>query len=553
MSRKRKQYVLYGKVSAMNLKISSALAIMLSAAAITSSAQDDIWQWMTEVRNTSENPKYQHPAAYLWIPDDCREVKALIVAQHNMEEISILEDPGFRKEMKKLGVAELWICPRYNLGFNFNDGAWEGLDQILDDLADKSGYTELVSVPLIGIGHSAAASAPYYMGASRRDRVLACISVSGQWPYYRDSNLCPDIWEDRTLDYIPCLETMGEYEAAESWAERGLEERRNHPLTPLSMLACPGEGHFAYSVEKARYIALFIRKALKYGHVDPTKEGWLAERWKRDEKPSCTPAPVGKYKGNPSEAFWYFDHEMAMATIRYQERFRGRKVQLAGVMQNGVEVPQRNTHMQLHPKLQTEEDGLTFNLRPFFYDTVSDGSPRHKSWSRMEPGSPIGHAEGEPYLEIIAAPAYVSGDTTLTLSMNRMATWEEKEIFIDFCIRHDGDKEYRPAVQQARITLPVRLTKGREQTISFAPLEDVVYGTSSMELEAYSDSGLKVGFYAECGPVRVEGNRLMFEKVPPRTKFPITVSVVAWQYGRTGNDPVRTAEPVRRTFLITKD
>ena len=520
--------------------------------ALSSAAQNGIWQWMTEMQNTAASPKYKHPVAYLWIPQNCKEVKALIIAQHNMEEVSILEDLSFRKEMARLGVAELWICPRYNLGFDFSDGAWEGLEQTLSDLAEISGYQEISSVPLIGIGHSAAASAPYYMGASRPDRVLACISVSGQWPYYRDNGLCPDIWGDKTVDMIPCLETMGEYESAESWALRGLQNKSDHPLTPLSMLACPAEGHFAYSHDKAEYIALYIERALKFGHVDPTKTGWLMERWKGDGAPSTKASPITKYKGNPSEAFWFFDKKMVKATQRYQARYRGLKRQLVGVLQNGIEVPQKNTHMQLHPRLETREDGLTFDLKPFFYETVSDGSPRHKSWSRLEAGSEIGHADGNPYLEIIAAPAVVSSDTTITLSWNRMATWEEKEVFIDFCIKHPGNKEYRPAVQQARITLPIRLKEGRKQTISIAPLDNVNVKTKSLNLKATSDSGLKVGFYAECGPVKVEGDKLIFEKLPPKTKFPVKVSVVAWQYGRKGNDPVQSAEPVRHTFYITK-
>lgn len=215
--------------------------IVLALSCLAASAQDGIWQWKTDLHNTSKAPKYKHPVAYLWIPENCREVKAIIVSQHNMEEISILEDKDFRKEMGRLGVAELWICPRYNLFFDFTDGAWEGLDQALGDLARISGYKELETAPIIGLGHSAAASAPYYMAASRPERVLACISTSGQWPYHRDGNFCPDIWGSRTIDTIPCLETMGEYESAQNWAFNGLKERSEHPLTPLGMLACPGE------------------------------------------------------------------------------------------------------------------------------------------------------------------------------------------------------------------------------------------------------------------------------------------------------------------------
>lgn len=535
-----------------HILLTSALLLAMVFSAVAS-AQNGVWQWAVDMENHSVAPKYRHPVAYLWVPENCRSVKALLVAQHNMEEISILENEAFRKKMARLGVAELWICPRFNLPFDFKDGAWESLDAALNRLAEESGYTEIAEVPLIGIGHSAAASNPYYMAASRPGRVLACISTSGQWPYFRDGNFCPDVWEDKNIDFIPCLETMGEYEAAESFALRGLKEKAEHPNTALSMLACPAEGHFAASEEKAEYIAMYIRKALKYGHTDPNRQGWLAERWKGDEAPSCRPAPVGRYKGDPAEAFWFFDRQMAKATMKYQSRFRGKRRQLVGLIQGRDTVPQRNTHMQLHPDFITDTDGLTMHFNTFFYDTVSSGSPRHKAWSGQEPGTAIGHSgEGKPYMEIIAAPAVVSSDSTLTLSWNRMATWEEKEVFIDFCIKHPGDEEYRPAVQQARITLPIRLNEGMEQHITFAPMQNVKKGSGPITLEASSDSGLKVGFYAECGPVRIEDNILYFTGIPPKTKFPVKVSVVAWQYGRTGEDAVQTADPVRQIFYINK-
>lgn len=131
------------------------------------------------------------------------------------------------------------------------------------------------TAPLIAIGHSAAASWPYYLAAYKPERTLACISVSGQWPYHRDRWLCPDIWGERNINKIPCLETMGEYESAHTWSNEGLKERKEHPLLPLSMLACPAEGHFAYTPEKAQYIALYIKKAMHYGHVDPDQGGMV--------------------------------------------------------------------------------------------------------------------------------------------------------------------------------------------------------------------------------------------------------------------------------------
>ena len=85
----------------------------------------------------------------------------------------------------------VWLS--FNHGFDFTDGAWETLDGLLADLAEESGYKELSTAPLIAIGHSAAASWPYYLAAYKPERTLACISVSGQWPDNRDKWLCPSI------------------------------------------------------------------------------------------------------------------------------------------------------------------------------------------------------------------------------------------------------------------------------------------------------------------------------------------------------------------------
>lgn len=53
-------------------------------------AQTGIWQWSVPVHNFSTHPKNPESRAYLWIPGQCEQVKAILVAQHNMEEISIL-------------------------------------------------------------------------------------------------------------------------------------------------------------------------------------------------------------------------------------------------------------------------------------------------------------------------------------------------------------------------------------------------------------------------------------------------------------------------------
>ena len=89
----------------------------------------------------------------------------MVIAQHNLEEVSILEHPRFRQALGELGFAEIWCSPAFDHLFRFNEGAGESLDGMLNDLADESGYEELKYSPLVGLGHSASASWPYYLAA----------------------------------------------------------------------------------------------------------------------------------------------------------------------------------------------------------------------------------------------------------------------------------------------------------------------------------------------------------------------------------------------------
>lgn len=82
----------------MNLK-GIFLSVSLACITLAAFAQTSVWQWAIPVRNFSQRPKNPEAYAYLWIPEKCKQVKAILVAQHNMEEISIMEDERFRHRM----------------------------------------------------------------------------------------------------------------------------------------------------------------------------------------------------------------------------------------------------------------------------------------------------------------------------------------------------------------------------------------------------------------------------------------------------------------------
>lgn len=58
-------------------------------------------------------------------------------------------------------------------------------------------------------------------------------------------------------------------------------------------------------------------------------------------------------------------------------------------------------------------------------------------------------------------------------------------------------------------------------------------------------------YYVKQEPAEIKGNKLVFTRIPPRTKFPVKITVVAWQYGRSTEPKVQTAEAVEQSFCLT--
>ena len=524
-----------------------------------------VWQWSVPVK--AEKPQNGPARAWLWIPPGCRHVRGVVLAQDNMEEISILENPKFRQALTDLNFAEVWVSPFFDHLFRFNEGAGDTFNDMMNRLADDSGYAELNFVPVAPLGHSAAASWPYYFAAWNPSRTLCALSVSGQWPYWRNKDFAPDIWGNRNIDFIPCLESMGEYEAAATWSAEGLRERQQHPLMPLSMLANPGQGHFAATDAKVEYLGLYLKKCVEYRvpkdwdgtsalqliPIDPTKTGWLADKWHRDQPPTAPAAPVGKYAGDPKQAFWFFDKELALATEKYEAAYRGLKPQLVGYVQDGKMSPQHNEHLQINLKFEPEADGRTFKLAGAFYDAVPSGSPRLPDWAQLPTNAPLGHStSGTISIDPICGPVEKLAADTFAVDFKKetLLNTNARRYELVLAATQPGDAEYKPAVQQAHLYVPARNSAGREQHLVFPEIPDQKSGVRSLKLDATSDAGVPVHYMVREGPAEVDGDTLTFTPIPPRAKYPVEVTVVAWQYGSAVDPKLKSAEPVTRTFSI---
>ena len=519
-------------------------------------AQDAVYQWSVAVNSLISNETKTHPNAFLWIPENCNRVRAVVLGQHNMTEETIFEHPEFRKEMAKLGIAIVWVSPGFDMKFDFNNGADKVFENIMNDLASVSGYNELQFAPIIPIGHSAYATYPWNFAASNPARTLAVISVHGDAPQtpltgYGGKNID---WKNRNIDGIPGLMVEGEYEWWEDRVQPALDFKQRFPNSAISFLCDAGHGHFDISDELIDYLNLFIKKAVAYRLPSKTalnqavflnpinqKEGWLKERWKKDVKPTERAAAYNEYKGDKKEAFWYFDKEIAHATEKFYASVRGKKEQHLGFTQNRKLLAfNPKSHARIVGKFIPEIDGLTFHLNTVFTDSLRTKISNN-------------HANGKPIISRICGPVEKINDTTFSVRFYRMGLNNEKRTGdVWLMASHPGDKNYKSTVQQFNMRIPFRNTEGTAQKIIFESLENQKKGIKEIPLKAHSNSGLPVYFYIQEGPAEIKNGKLVITKIPQRAKFPLKITVVAWQYGRAIEPKIQSAEAVTQSFYLIK-
>ena len=529
------------------------LVSLLLFFSINSFAQ--VWQWSVQVDSVISGETKQHPVAFLWVPENCKQVRGVVVGQHNMVEEGIFERSDFRKAMTDIGFAIVWVSPMLNQNFDFNKDAGEDFNYMMKKLADSSGYKELAFAPVVPVGHSAAASFPWNFAAWNPERTLAVISIHGDAPQthltgYGGPNVT---WGNRNIDGVPGLMVMGEYEWWEDRMAPGFSYVNNHPKTPLTFFCDAGHGHFDYSNALVKYLAAYIKKAAAYRlpavmplnkpaalkFIDPVS-GWLMDRWRKDSLPKAMPASYNEYKRERYFSSWCFDKEQCAATERLYASARGKKQQYIGFRQNGEVIHPVKTHANYNLTFNPEKDGITFHVSAFFADT-----------SRLVAVKE--HAKTQLQINKITGPVKKLNDSTFRIAFDRVGFNNPKRSGDIWLIaENDGDSAYKSMVQQADLHIPVFNTEGKEQQIVFDEVTNQKLGTRSISLKATSTAGWPVHFYVKEGPAEVSGSQLHFSNIPPRAKFPIRVTVVAWQYGSNTEPKFRSAPPVERTFYIIR-
>ena len=540
------------------LTVAALAAGTLPAADIPGrSPANQVFQYMTTQSFTPPGHKTTTANAYLWIPPACPRVRGVLVLGQNVPEQWLVGHPAIREVCAEESLAILFTCRSFRLADvcadqNYPDkGKDHGtfLQQILDALAAESGYAELGTVPWLPMGESMSLYIPNLLTSAFPERCIAGIQIKdGQWDRLQSPGVPILVaagtgaeWSQQTFDI------------STRWREMAVDDLRQHRTKRTAVTAWPGsllvEGgsaHFACTEPMGLLIAQYIRAATR-ARLAPEggpvlrpvdlDTGFVAGL----PVPGAAPVPSKRYPDcTPEERTlpWYFDRESAQAAYDLASINWNAQPQLPVFSdREGQPLPFDRSGIIRPVPSATGDDGITFTLHATFLRQVPDHF--------VKGGTPLGHAPGAPVIEWLCGPFVPLGGNRFQIALDR--SWGTTNIFAR--VWHPGDDRYRLATNPGGLEL-IPNQAGQAQTITFEAIPDQRSGVKEISLRASSDSGMPVRFFVKAGPAEIHGARLVFTPVPLRSKLPLAVTVVAWQWGRGVEPAVQTAPLVERSFRI---
>jgi hypothetical protein len=497
--------------------------------------------------------------AFMWIPEKYTCVRGIIWSMQNLLERNWLEDPIIRRTAADEGLAIVYVAGNDpSITWEMKPDSVEATKRLFNDLAEKSGYAELAFAPIIWMGHSFHGRTWIFANAMP-ERTIAAIPIR-TYPMpdslgFTGIPLCYVVGQTTEL---PQYNDGRPGDRDFFWPvvrDTSLALRAANPDNLIGVVVYPGGTHTDWDETQARFVALYIRKACEYrlpkemptnGPVKlksiAPESGWLTDSG-LIEPDRFAPAPYLKYKGDPKKAYWFFDKETALAAVAFDGDRQPREKQMVTFVQDGKPVPVQLGLVGARLKFEPEADGLTFKVQGGFLSEVPAGL--------IGAGTKLGHAASGAFsFRKISGPVVQTGPDTFRIQFDGQGVDEQGGASI--MVEHPGDKHYRRAVQPMTVQFPTRLTDGKPQVVTFPKIENQPESVKSVQLRATSDSRLPVAYYVVAGPAEVEGNTLKIVEIPAKSRFPIQVTVVAYQWGRTIEPLYQSAAPIEQTFSIVK-
>ncbi|MEI7503304.1 MAG: hypothetical protein WCJ61_08460, partial [Paludibacter sp.] len=499
---------------------------------------------------------------YLWIPESCKKLRGLVIMCSNVPEQMLVGHAAIRKACEANDLGIIWSTPSF---MNFRKSVRDGkslnmaleykttvdfLQQLLNGLAEKSGYPEVATVPWLPMGESGHLLMVDALMENSPERCMAGIFI-------KNNHLPPKNRQVPTLVAFGTAQEWGQdkidirtrWNDVSAAYEGVLSQRKQNPNWPLSYIIDGSTGHFDCSEKLAIYFANYIDLVAKARLSDDgspklkpviLNKGFLADMpvpghenqqvvAYADAKPDATALP------------WFFDKKSALEAQSFAAINWKAATQIPAFLNDSGKVAPFifNGISKLIPT--DGDDGITFTIKPVMLDKIPNNFI-------VGAGERLAKASGTPVLEWVCGQYTPIGNNKFRIVLDR--SWPATANYIG--VRQQGNDSIRSIFQPCGLTLP-KNNMGKPQKITFEKIQDVAIGTKSVPLMATSDAGLPVEFFVVAGPAIIENGKLIFTKIPPKSKFPIEVTFAAWQWGRAIEPKIKMAEIVKqRVFIVRK-
>jgi hypothetical protein len=542
------------------------IVISFSTIAITSTAQtpevlrspqNQVFQFMQSGTCTQWSDSSKTNATlYLWIPEQCVKLKGLLIMCTNVPEQMLVGHPAIRKVCAENNLGIIWSTPSF---MNFRKTVKDGktlnmaleygtnvafLQSLLNGLATTSGYEEVATVPWLPMGESGHLLMVDALMEHSPERCIAGIFI-------KNNHLPPHNRVTPTLTIYGSSQEWGQDKVDMRLRWNGIDkdyqsiltQRQLNPNWPLSYVIDGTSGHFDCSEKIVQYMATYIDAVTKARVTDNNSlkplvltDGFLADL----PVPGHENKPIKKFNAADTAYIsspWYLNTTLAqqaqnIAHINWKAATQLPAFQLA----DGTIAPFIFNGISKVIPTQTEDDGITFTVKGIMLAQMPD--------SFITAKQPLPAVKEAPVTEWVSGQFKPLGNNRFQIMLDR--SWPNTANYLG--VRQKGNDSLRPIFQPGGLTLP-RNTQGKPQKITFNSIADVKAGKKSIELAATSDAGLPVQYYVVAGPAIIENNQLVFTKIPPRAKYPLAVTVAAWQWGNAKLG-IKMAEIVKQTFYI---
>lgn len=483
-------------------------------------AQVHDWTYTVSVTNAQgQNPK----TFYLWLPPQALGIRGVILT--SVARLSQLSGDSSIRETCR--AYDLGIMGCLNLDGFFNPADTIYINNALAAFSEMSRLPELKYVPLASYGTSVGGIFAWEVAFAYPNRFFAIIQDNSNYTKKPAWAQIPH------LTNVPLLSSRGYNEPVNDkpWETRDsiLAQRR------LGLSACyivqAGGGHFGWTKWESGYMARWLRKAVqarlpldqypRSGFPDLAPIS-LSAGWLSDTAITSAQIQVGEfsqYAGDPDNAYWHFDEEMAMMWKQIHEGQFQRTAQIGGFGNAQLDACENPWAQCAYiPNLATVEEIL----------------PQ----AQTNAGLPIRYG-------IYNGP-FTSGANSQSVKIEPALIDESPRGWI--VAMQEGNTQWQAWERAVSIRVEKK-NSGTDQTISFLPLPDVSDSVSALIWQASSNSGLPVSAFIRCGPARIQGNQI---QLLPFAGDSGAMAPVVVRYTQRGNAEFRTATIRSDTFFVRK-